>query len=74
MGPSKEYFLSFTLREPVPEGEVVFALVSLVTVADMALRRVTTPQDIAYLVTFLASDESQNITGQEIVIDGGWAV
>jgi len=43
-------------------------------VADMALRRVTTPQDIAYLVTFLASDESRNITGQEIVIDGGWAV
>jgi len=43
-------------------------------VAEMALRRVTTPQDIAYLVTFLASDESKNITGQEIVIDGGWAI
>lgn len=43
-------------------------------VAEMALRRVTTPQDIAYLVTFLASDESKNITGQEIVVDGGWAI
>jgi 3-oxoacyl-[acyl-carrier protein] reductase len=39
----------------------------------MALKRVTTPQDIADAAIFLASDESQNITGQEIVIDGGWA-
>ena len=43
-------------------------------VAEMALKRVTTPQDIADAVIFLASDESKNITGQEIVIDGGWAV
>ncbi len=42
-------------------------------VEDMALKRVTTPQDIADAAIFLASDESQNITGQEIVIDGGWA-
>lgn len=41
---------------------------------EMALRRVTTPQDVANLVVFLASDESQNITGQEVVIDGGWAI
>ena len=43
-------------------------------VSEMALRRVTTPQDVAHLVTFLASDESKNITGQEVVIDGGWAI
>ncbi len=43
-------------------------------VEEMALKRVTTPQDIADAAIFLASDESQNITGQEIVIDGGWAV
>ncbi len=42
-------------------------------VAEMPLKRVTTPQDIANAVIFLASDESQNLTGQEIVIDGGWA-
>jgi 3-oxoacyl-[acyl-carrier protein] reductase len=43
-------------------------------VSEMALKRVTTPQNIADAVVFLASDDAQNITGQEIVIDGGWAV
>ncbi len=43
-------------------------------VAEMALKRVTTPQDVANAVVFLASDESKNITGQEMVICGGWAV
>ncbi len=41
---------------------------------EMALRRVTTPQDVANSVVFLASDDSRNITGQEIVVCGGWAV
>ncbi len=40
----------------------------------MALQRVTEPQDIANAVLFLASDDGRNITGQEIVVDGGWAV
>jgi 3-oxoacyl-[acyl-carrier protein] reductase len=43
-------------------------------VEDMALRRVTTPQDIANAVVFLSCDDAKNITGQEIVIDGGWAI
>jgi len=42
-------------------------------VAEMPLKRVTTPQHIANAVIYLASDESENITGQEMVIDGGWA-
>lgn len=40
---------------------------------EMPLHRVTYPEDIANAVIFLASDESKNITGQEMVIDGGWA-
>lgn len=43
-------------------------------VQEMALKRVTTPQDVADAVVFLASDEAKNITGQELVIDGGWAI
>jgi len=43
-------------------------------VAEMALKRVTTPQDIANAVVFLSCDDSRNITGQEMVICGGWAV
>jgi 3-oxoacyl-[acyl-carrier protein] reductase len=35
------------------------------------LRRVATPEDIAYLYCFLASMESEYVTGQLIVADGG---
>lgn len=41
---------------------------------EMALHRVTTPEDIANAVIFLACDDSKNITGQELVVCGGWAV
>ena len=43
-------------------------------VDDMALKRVTEPEDVANAVVFLASDESRQITGHEIVVDGGWDV
>jgi len=43
-------------------------------VQDMALRRVSSPDDIAQLVCFLASDDSKNITGQSMTVDGGWDV
>jgi len=43
-------------------------------VDEMALRRVTTPNDVADTVCFLASDDSKNITGQSITVDGGWDV
>jgi NAD(P)-dependent dehydrogenase (short-subunit alcohol dehydrogenase family) len=35
---------------------------------------VTTPEDIANAVIFLSCDDSKNITGQELVVCGGWAV
>jgi len=43
-------------------------------VEEMALRRVTEPQDVADAVLFLASEESRNITGQALTVDGGWDV
>jgi NAD(P)-dependent dehydrogenase (short-subunit alcohol dehydrogenase family) len=35
------------------------------------LGRLAVPQDIAYGILFLASDESAYMTGSELVIDGG---
>ena len=43
-------------------------------VEEMALKRVTTPQDVANAVLFMASEDSRQITGQHIAVDGGWDV
>jgi NAD(P)-dependent dehydrogenase (short-subunit alcohol dehydrogenase family) len=37
-----------------------------------ALGKVIEPEDIAAAFAFLASDAARYITGQEIVVDGGW--
>ncbi|WP_156855399.1 acetoin reductase [Oceanobacillus sp. AG] len=39
--------------------------------AGIALQRYQTPEDVANLVSFLASDDSDYITGQTILTDGG---
>src|SRR5438094_5401518 len=43
-------------------------------VKEMALRRVTSARNIADAIVFLASDASQNMTGQSITVDGGWDI
>jgi 3-oxoacyl-[acyl-carrier protein] reductase len=43
-------------------------------VQEMALRRVTTAEDVASAVLFLVSEESRNMTGQCLTVDGGWDV
>ena len=35
---------------------------------------ITTPEDIADAVVFAASGESRNMTGQDIIVDGGWLI
>ena len=39
---------------------------------DIPMHRVGQPDDIKALALFLASPASAYVTGQEIVIDGGW--
>jgi len=41
---------------------------------EMALRRVTTAEDVANAVCFLCTDDSRNMTGQCLTVDGGWDV
>jgi NAD(P)-dependent dehydrogenase (short-subunit alcohol dehydrogenase family) len=43
----------------------------LVTLMDMALKVVSTPEDVANLVLFLDSDTARTITGQSINVDAG---
>jgi cyclopentanol dehydrogenase len=42
------------------------------TVSRIPLGRYGQPEDVAFGVLYLASDESSYVTGSELVIDGGW--
>jgi NAD(P)-dependent dehydrogenase (short-subunit alcohol dehydrogenase family) len=43
-------------------------------VAGIPLGRAARPEDIAGVVSFLASDDAAYVTGQTIVVDGGATV
>lgn len=43
-------------------------------VARQAMGRLGAPEEIAALAVYLASDESRFMTGQAVVIDGGWTI
>jgi NAD(P)-dependent dehydrogenase (short-subunit alcohol dehydrogenase family) len=53
---------------PDPEGYNQWAL------DQQCIKRRGTPHDIGSLVVFLSSDASSFITGQTVVVDGGWAM
>jgi 3-hydroxybutyrate dehydrogenase len=39
-----------------------------------AIKEFVSPSDIAKLVRYLCTNEAKMITGQSLVIDGGWSV
>ena len=43
-------------------------------IAATPLKRMGTPEDIANAAAFLASDDADYITGQVLVVDGGWII
>lgn len=44
------------------------------TISAIPLARKGTPADIAHLVAFLVSEKADYITGQTIIVDGGWTL
>jgi 2-keto-3-deoxy-L-fuconate dehydrogenase len=43
-------------------------------IARQPMGRMAQPEEIAEMVIYLASDASAFITGQALVIDGGWSI
>jgi 3-oxoacyl-[acyl-carrier protein] reductase len=39
--------------------------------AEIVMKRVGQPEDLAYVVSFLASDKARHVTGEVIKVDGG---
>jgi 3alpha(or 20beta)-hydroxysteroid dehydrogenase len=44
----------------------------LLPVEKLPLQRIGTPDDVAKLALFLASDDAAYSTGSEFIVDGGW--
>jgi NAD(P)-dependent dehydrogenase (short-subunit alcohol dehydrogenase family) len=58
------------IEQGIRDGSIV--LESLLS--EIPMRRQGTPEEIAAVVRFLASPDASYITGQTIVVDGGWTV
>jgi NAD(P)-dependent dehydrogenase (short-subunit alcohol dehydrogenase family) len=59
------------IRTPLSENIYKDEEVTKARIGMVPLGRIGTPDDVAYAVLFLCSDESSYITAQDIVVDGG---
>jgi NAD(P)-dependent dehydrogenase (short-subunit alcohol dehydrogenase family) len=60
------------IETPMTEARRTDPELVAITLARIPLGRYGQPEDVAYGVLYLASDESSFMTGSELVIDGGW--
>jgi NAD(P)-dependent dehydrogenase (short-subunit alcohol dehydrogenase family) len=60
------------VRTPLSEAFYQTPGVTERRAATIPLRRIATPDDMAQVIAFLASDRSAYVTGQEIIVDGGF--
>jgi NAD(P)-dependent dehydrogenase (short-subunit alcohol dehydrogenase family) len=60
------------IETPMTEARRADPEMVAITLARIPLGRYGKPEDVAYGVLYLASDESSFMTGSELVIDGGW--
>lgn len=54
----------------IPEEQVLAEIM----LAKNAIKRLVEPEEIAGLVTWLASDQAAMVTGSSYAMDGGWTV
>lgn len=59
------------MRKRAQDYGVTYEEIIAMTTKNTPLRRMVTPEEVASVVLFLASDEASGITGQEIIVSGG---
>jgi 3-oxoacyl-[acyl-carrier protein] reductase len=71
-GPIDTELLRNYLRRIAKEEGISYEEKRARSMADVPLKRPCTPEEVANLALFLASEEASYITGQSINADGGW--
>jgi NAD(P)-dependent dehydrogenase (short-subunit alcohol dehydrogenase family) len=61
-----------TTDTPLTRGRLADPDVRAAALQRVPLGRFGTPEEVAEVVTFLASDRSRYVTGQTVYVDGGW--
>jgi 3-oxoacyl-[acyl-carrier protein] reductase len=64
----------FTRTKLIDQGLADGSLQEDWMVARVPMKRLAAPQEIANAVRYLAGDEASYVTGQTIIVDGGWTI